>query len=192
MTLKPPLVAAIVLGFASAGAALAARAADRPQVPTEPEPTRRRWPFWLATSVVGLVALGFLAANVDRFVSVFLNGAGSRSGLLARLPERLNLLSDWFGWLVALLFRDIWVTTQGPVYLVMAVTHVWIAYRLALMLLTSPGSARSPLDDAFRNRSGFGVFLIRWFAVTVLMVAALPSLFVTGLVVLHGLFQMTK
>ena len=65
----------------------------------------------------------------------------------------------------------------------------WVAWRVFLMLVTPIGIEPTPIDASLADRRTLGRFVIRWTALTVLMVASLPALFLSALVLLHTLFR---
>ena len=66
---------------------------------------------------------------------------------------------------------------------------VFIGWGVAFLLLKPIDATISPLDAMLSDRRALGTFVTRWVATTLLMLAALPALFVVGLVALHGLFR---
>ena len=189
MTVKPAALAAIVLGFAGVAAGLAARAADRPGQPEIEEIHGRRWPWWVAVTLVALAALAMLAVNVDQVVGSYAVRASGHPGLLARLLGSVDTLGNWFGWVLTFALRDIWAATQGPEWLALALAEAWVGWHVILMLLKPPAAEIAPLDAVWNDRRALYRFAVRWAATTILMVAAMPVLFVAGLVALHGLFR---
>ncbi len=188
MALGPPEAAVLVIGLAGLALGPAARAADRPALselePTESRP-RRVILRVLFRTVVALILLNFILVRVFA-------AAGLREGTWTR----------WAGWAEEAYLRFLaispsamdritqtWRSFQAPEWLVVAITQVWIAWRIAVLLVTPVGVEPAPLDASLCGRHAFGRFAIRWAALTTLMVSSLPVLFVAGLVVLHFAFR---
>ncbi len=92
---------------------------------------------------------------------------GWTDAAFARLP---SVFAD--GPLALLMFDPFW--------LLMTFGQAWITWRVIGLLVAPVGDEPTPLDVCLGDRRSFGRFAIRWLALTVLMVAALPTLFLLG------------
>ena len=186
MTLHPPELLAILLGFVGVAIAIAARAGE-PSGLVTPEATAhprrpRRTILVLASGALVIVLLDLILSRVVR--------VGQRGG------STLEGWEAWFGWgdavyqwvrsLLPASLKDVWTLAEQPEWVVLIVAQLWVAWRVIGLVVREPATRPSPLDTMLQERRTFARFAARSCAIIVLMIAALPTLFVTGLVVLHA------
>src|SRR5262249_29603636 len=86
------------------------------------------------------------------------------------------------GWL----WRQPWMRAIEPEWLALTFAQAWLFWRVVCLWLTPIGTEPTPIDVCLQNRTAMGRFAVCLVALTVLMVAALPVLFLVGLAVLDG------
>jgi hypothetical protein len=183
MTVGLPEAAALVLGIAGLAIGPVTRAADRPG---RPEPgaivDRPRTPFLrvLLLMAVASLLLDFLLAGG-------LNLSWLVEWSWTRWVERVNAS---FRWLLVYLpspLNQVWYLLLTPQWVALALAQAWVCWRVACLLVSPFGSEPTPIDASLEDRHALARCATRWLALTVLMLAALPVLFVVGLVAMHGL-----
>ncbi len=190
MTIRPHDALAVVVGFAGLACGLAARSADRPG---GPEPgivgARSRWPV-----LVGMATACFALLLTDVIVSQCLSTFGldgREGGPWTRWVGWTEAAYEWFRSVVPSPVEQVWRSSQSPECAVLILGQSWVAWRVAFSLLapSGPPPVPAPIDMQFRDRESFGRFAARWAALTVLMTASLPVLFVSGVALLHLVFR---
>jgi hypothetical protein len=185
MTLGPVEVAVIVLGFAGLALGPSARSADRATPPEAEgvEGHRRASPLRI------VLKTAFAFVLLDLIISRGLNIAG----FVAASPTwRTGWVDDalaWFRSLFPLVLTRPWMFFQSPQWLALALAQAWVSWRVACLLVSPIETDPTPIDLCLENPRRAGRFAIRWVALTVLMVAALPVLFVAGLVAVHDFLR---
>jgi hypothetical protein len=179
--LGPRGAAAVVLGFAGLAAGPAARAAVAPG-PTRPEPAanpaRRSLARALLKAAVALLLL-------DLIVTRGLAFAGLAGGPWAHGFGLVDDALEWIQSMASSLLGQGWGTYYAPEWLVVALVQLWVGWRIVLLLVTAPGPEPASIDACLGSRRAFGRFAARWAALTVLMIASMPALFLAGLAVLQ-------
>jgi hypothetical protein len=185
MTLGPVEVAVIVLGFAGLALGPSARSADRATPPEAEgvEGHRRASPLRI------VLKTAFALVLLDLIISRGLNIAG----FVAASPTwRTGWVDDalaWFRSLFPLVLTRPWMFFQSPQWLALALAQAWVSWRVACLLVSPIETDPTPIDLCLENPRRAGRFAIRWVALTVLMVASLPVLFVAGLVAVHDFLR---
>jgi hypothetical protein len=175
LTVAPADVAVIVFGFAGLALGLAAQGADRPSSVEPDEELERPHGRLLGRLVKVAAVLMLLDVIAGRVLAI--GGYAEWSWM------------HWTGWLDAALdrlWRQPWMMAIMPEWLALTVAQAWLFWRVACLWLTPVGTEPTPIDVCLENRAATGRFAVCWVALTVLMVAALPVLFVVGLAVLDG------
>jgi hypothetical protein len=185
MTVHPPEVLAILLGFAGMATAIAARAGEpsSSMTPDETPPSRRksRTLLVVVNVAIGIVLLEFI---LTRVVRIGQRGASTMEGW-----------EQWFGWGESLYqwvrslgphaLGNVWTLAEQPEWVVLAVAELWVGWRLLGLFVGEPATRCTPIETILEERRTFARFLAHVCAILVLMIAALPTLFVMGVVVLH-------
>jgi hypothetical protein len=131
--------------------------------------------------VVALLSLDLILARVFRV----LERGGVSVGGWEQWIGWVDAAYQWLRSIVPSPLLDVWKVSQQPAWVILALAQIWVGWRVLRLVLAEPDALPSPIDATVRNRPALARFMIRWGAITVLMIAALPTLFVTGLVVLH-------
>jgi hypothetical protein len=179
LTIAPADAAVLVVGFGGLALGLAARGADRPgpQGPDE-EVSRPRWSF-LSRRLTAAATLVLLYVIIN---CVQMIGGYARWWLK---PQ-----ASWFYASQSWLWDQLWVSSMPwNGWLVLALTEAWVFWRLTWFWWKPLGTGPTPIDAWLGDRAALVRFAARWVALTVLMVAALPVLFVVGLAVLDGVLR---
>ncbi len=173
---------AIVLGFAGLSFGIVARASEHGGEVTAVSPSRGRRGFQI-------VVLFIVALFVAELVASLVGEGLMRGGYVGRAR------SPGFGGLIAfvewLLSSPRWLTDRNWelatsfARAVLGLLEAWLAWRIGWLLVTPPVSDSSPVDRLLADRRDLGRLAVRWLALTVLMLAALPSLFLAGLLTFH-------
>jgi hypothetical protein len=158
------------------------------------------------------LALGLAAQGAERPSSLESDGELNRphSGLPGHLLELAAILVlldvilgrvlaiggyaewTWMHWTGGLdaalgwLWRQPWMRAIEPEWLALTAAQAWLLWRVACLWLTPIGTEPTPIDVCLENRAAVGRIAICWVTLIVLMVAALPVLFLVGLAVLDG------
>jgi hypothetical protein len=181
-TIDPTNAALVVLGFAGLALGPVARASDRPgQIGPDAADGRPRLP-WAGLLLKLAVVVVLLHVIVARGLEI----AGRFAESSVRWIDRLNAALEWVGSLV--LIRP-WAFFESPEWLVLALAQAWVAWRVARLLVAPIVDEPAPIDASLGDRRALGRFATRWGALTVLMVASLPAMFVAGLALLDALFR---
>ena len=186
MTVDPLNAAIIIFGFAGLGIGMAACPADRPRDPEpdqSPGRTRTRLLRVLRDLAIVLILLDVIVAGIADCLT-------AQRGLPGRNVP--GSWTRWVGWTDAAFARLAPVSASGafsvlmfdPGLFFLIFGQVWITWRVIRLLIAPVGDEPAPLDVCLGDRRTFGRFAIRWLALTVLMVAAIPTFFIAGL----GLF----
>jgi hypothetical protein len=176
--LKPRLVLALFLSFASLSVGFAARAADyRSQLQPEPTipPSWRRYLAFPLKGFVALLLLEFIATEIVDMMSdldsTWRDYVGWSTAALesvrSRLPDQLGMSFFTFPY-------------DEPILIIV---QLWITWRILIFLLVPMEKFPIPLDSIVESAPDLKRFLVRWFALTILLMASLPLLFVEGIVV---------
>jgi hypothetical protein len=161
-------VVTLILGLAGFAAGISARAAailaDR-RDPPEPR-VGSRWPWRIGSGIVGLVLLEILA-------SVVLQIQGDHE-------------DHWYVPIPLELWRSLAVPlVDQPFFCLTAAVALWVAYRLALLILSRNADQPCPLDLLAADRLAFGRFLGWWVGLSTLMVASVPILAIVSVNLTH-------
>ena len=181
MVVSPDLCWAIVLGFAGLSFGIVARASVPAQETRNAEGSKRS----RGLRVIGLVML--VLTGVEVVLSLVMEGL-VRGGILESSGSHgfggLIVFGEWLLSSPRWLSDRIWGVAMSPCWLVLAILEAWLAWRIGGLLVTPPSHA-TPIDLLLADRGSVRTNLTRWLALTVLMLAALPTLFVAGLVSFH-------
>jgi hypothetical protein len=192
-----PLNAALIaFGFGGLALGIAARSTRRPGPSAPTEAAARPWTFfWHAVRnlAIALAVLDFVAARVGDLVLARRVADGG--------PVDASW-SRWVGWIDAAFdwLRSVapWQRVQpsfvyeSPEWIALALAMTWVAWGVVLLLLKPIGSKPTPIDASLADRGTLWRFTLRWLVLSVLMIAALPTLFLTGLAVLNGVFRLIR
>ncbi len=187
---RPQDVLAIVLGFAGVAVGLASRAADRPGA-AEPGPAESHHGRSIF-GVLGKVAIVLILLDV--IASRVLDVVGRRS--LDEWPWLWWF--DWtdaaYGWLKSVLPRPIAKDLAYILYpsvLALSLTEAWLAWRV-LSLMLAPGRTQvAPIDASLGEPGARRRLAWRSIALTILMIALLPTFFLAGLFALDLVLRNT-
>lgn len=176
ITLGPTEAGSIVLGFGGLAAGIAARGGTRaptddPEIDAGPINTPQRSRFHRvlkAALAVALMLLVFDAIQAIRFPGSQRFSLIEHLRVLGSIPE--EFLADLFAFLLG-----------RPTSLLLAASLSWVSWRVAVLLTVREDRIRAPLDVAGSDRKSFLVFIMRWFALWMLFLAALPAFFVASL-----------
>ena len=195
VTIDPLNVALIAFGFAGLALGIAARATERPghSDPAGTEERPRAW-FWrvMRNLVIALILLDFVAARgFDLIVARRAAAFGIVQTPVPRWIGWVDAAFDYLQMFLGSLRRRVqpWYYFEAPEWLALALAMGWVAWWVLLLLATPIGTDPSPIDACLGDRRTLGRFAIRWLALSVLMAASLPTLFLAGLVFLHSLFR---
>lgn len=179
--LTPPALIALALGFAGLAAGIAARAADLPGSPSPPVRSAR---WQLVQRVIGVILKVLLAwALIDVIIArVFYESIA-----------RGDISTHWIGW-VDVTYRRLQPTTINPSgigwiwspdVLVFVAAQIWLGSRIVFALVMPARLELTPLDVALASRASFVRFGLRWLALFVLMITAIPAFVVEGMALYH-------
>jgi hypothetical protein len=215
MAIAPRDAAVIVLGFAGLAIGPSARAADR-SVPSEAagDEGRRRASSLriLLKTAFALILLDVIVAhgqNIAGFVVrsqapravavdvsvldvIVLRGLYIARSVVGSPTWHTGWVEDavaWFRSLFPSVLGQPWTFFRSPQWLALSLALAWVSWRVACLLVSPIGTGPTPIDACLEDSSRAGRFAIRWLALTVLMVASLPVLFVAGLVAFHGFLR---
>jgi hypothetical protein len=195
VTIDPLNAALVAFGFAGLAFGIAARANSPPGPPEPARAEARPWTrFWraLGSLAIGLLVLDFVAAHViELILARRVTDGGPVDESWSRWVGWVDAAFDWLLSVVPWKRVTPWYVYEAPGWIALALTMTWVAWRVVLLLLAPIGTRPTPIDASLADRRSFKRFTIRWVALTVLMIAALPALFLTGLAVLHGVFRLT-
>jgi len=180
----------VMLGFLVFAAGLVARAlAPGQELPTDgggdPSRTVSRFAAGLAKAVVvlvlGVVILTCLSWIVERFPSI---ARWFPSGLVGGVVAPIRGLSEPF-WSWAKGEPSLSVLSYQPALCLLALVVPWLGWRTVGLLFSVRGSAEAPLDRVVDDPARACSFVGYWAALWALLVAALPTLALAGLMLLH-------
>jgi len=184
ITFRPPHVLAAGLGLAALAVGIAARAADRPggeePRPVASRPSRSLFGL-LGRAAVVLVLLDFIASRV-------VDAAGRRG--IHEWP--------WLGWTDAAIAwlwphlpraftRDIW-SIIGPSFLPFRLAEAWLAWRILHLMATTDRPEIAPIDASLGEPAACRRLALRSVMLTILMIAALPTFLLWGVVLVGFLY----
>jgi hypothetical protein len=182
MVVDVPVAPALVAGFAALAAGVAAQAvAGRPD--WEPEahssamPRAARWLGRAGLIVVRVVLI--VLATLMFLEDSFLPFSRGLDWLPASWSEHF---ADARVWVKGLPGADVWLYTVHPEPLFLELGLLWVAVKVA-DLLSTRGPA--PFDLIVARPGVVPRFVGAWLALTALCLAALPTLFVGGIVAFH-------
>jgi hypothetical protein len=184
MAADAPVAAALVAGFAALAAGLAARAvagrADwEPEAPGGAMPRAARWLGRAGLFVARLVLI--VLATLMFLEDSFLPFSRGLDWLPAPWSEHF---ADARVWVKGLPGADVWLYAFHPEPLLLELGLLWVAVQVA-GLLSTRGPA--PFDLIVARPRVVPRFVGAWLALTALCLAALPTLFVGGIVAFHYL-----
>jgi hypothetical protein len=193
-TIDPLNAALIAFGFMGLALGLAARATHRPG-PSVPKGgvARQRASVWhvLRSVAVALVLIDFIAARaIDLVLARRVTDGGPVDASWRPWVGWVDTAFDWLRSVIPGRRVAPWYVYESPEWIVLALALAWVTGRVALLLLMSIGPKRTPIDASLTDRHTRCALIIRWMALSVLMIAALPTLFLTGLAVLNGVFRL--
>lgn len=189
LSLSGSAITAIVLGFAGLALALAVRSTDRPQEPVIAQAKVRPWYRYLAFLFSCVAAMFLLDVIVTRLLTVF--------------QVEDHRVWNWLGWTESALQwvygklpQSFWSTGilsgfESPLWFVLLLAQLWIAWHVLSLLVVTPCPTRAPIDLVFSDSTALRRFSARWVALTVLMLAAMPVLFLEGLAIFAYLLRAT-
>jgi hypothetical protein len=195
VTIDPLNGALIAFGFAGLAFGLAAaRAAQRPG-PSEPARAGAgpRASFWYALRnlAIALIVLDFVAARaIDLIVARRVTDGGPVDASWSRWVGWVDAAFEWLRSVVPWQRAAPWYVYEVPEWIATVLAMTWVAWRVVLLLLAPVDTQPTPIDASLADRLSFQRFTMRWVALLVLMTAALPTLFLTGLAVLNGVFRL--
>ena len=191
VVVDPRNAAVLVLGFAGLALGLVARAADRPGRPESDESEQRprawRWGI-LGKLLFTLILIDVIAARaIDLILVRRVTDGGPINGTWTPWVGWVDAGFDWLQTVLPLRQFRPWYLFETPDFVALALLEAWLAWRVAALLLSSAGDTPTPIDANLANPRTTVRFAIRWAALTVLMVAALPASFLTGVALLQAL-----
>jgi hypothetical protein len=179
--LAPEVRTSIIVGFAGLAAGIAARAADLPVAPPPREESARWRPVWRGLGYVlkAGVALTLIDVVLARVFYHAIAEQTTNTGVIgwadvafSRLRSSIPFASS-IGWM------------ESPEILALLAAQLWIGLRILLLLSRPVSLDPTPIDATLENRAAFVRFVLRSLALVVLMVAALPVLFIEGIALCH-------
>jgi hypothetical protein len=186
MVVDAPVAAALAVGFAALAAGVVARAvagqADlEPEAPRSAIPPAARWlgRAGLLVARVVLIVLATLMFLEDSFLP-FSRGL---DWLPARWSEQF---ADARVWVKGLPRADVWLYAFHPEPLFLELGLLWVAVQVARLL---PAQGAAPFDMIVSRPRVVPRFVGAWLALSALCLAALPTLFVGGIVAFHYLLR---
>jgi hypothetical protein len=186
MVLAAPVGAALVVGFAAVAAGVAARAVVgnagwEPEAPgsATPRVVRRLGRAGLVVARLVLIVLATLMFLEDSFLPF------SRGLDWVPAPWAEHF-ADARVWVKGLPGADVWLYALHPEPLFLELGLLWVAVQVA-GLLSTRGPA--PFDLIVVRPRAFPRFVGAWLALTALCLAALPTLFVGGIVAFQYLLR---
>jgi hypothetical protein len=187
--IKAPVGAALLVGFAALAAGLAARAVVGREGPDLDEPgaaggAMPRAIRWLGRAALFLARLVLVALAVMMFLE---DSFSPFSRGLDWLPAPWSEhVAEARAWIKGLPHADVWLYAFHPEPLFLELGLIWVAIQVA-GLLSARGPA--PFDLILARPKAVPRFLGAWAALTALCLAALPTLFVGGIVAFHYLLR---
>jgi hypothetical protein len=191
--INPLNVALVAFGFGGLALGIAARATHR-TVGSVPDrvaaPRRSPWRF-LRNLAIALVVLDFVAGRaIDLIIARRVTDGGPVDAGWTRWLGWVDAAFDWLWSVVPMRRVAPWYYYEVPEWIALTLLMTWVAWRVVLVLMAPMGPEPTPIDESLADRQARHRFAIRWLALSVLMVAALPTLFFAGLAVLDSVFRL--
>lgn len=188
-SLSGSVITAIVLGFAGLALAPTVRSTDRPQEPTLVQAKVHPWYRYFAFVFSCVAAMILLDVIVTHLLTIF------RVEDL-RWWEWLGWTESVLQWIHGKLPQSFWSSGilsgfESPLWFVLLLAQIWIAWHVLSLLVVTPSPTRAPIDLVFGSSTALRRFSTRWVALIVLMLAAMPVLFLEGLAVFAYVLRTT-
>jgi hypothetical protein len=193
VAIDPLNAALIAFGFGGLAVGIAARATYRPAESVPDGAAVPRASFWrlLRNLALALLLLDFVAARaIDLIIARRATDGGPVDASWSRWVGWVDAAFDWLRSVVPWRRVAPWYVYEAPEWIALVVLMMWVAWRVVVLLLAPIGPEPTPIDASLADRDSMCRFAGRWVALSVLMIAALPMLFLAGLAVLNGVFRL--